>query len=429
MKSKPIKPGQAAQVLGLGLTVFALAWLSIELSSPWRRLPPIWLPNAVIVAVLLRTEVRRWPALLGAALLGNMSAGLVRGDAPASALGLSAANFVEVALCVLGVVRVLKGRINVERPAQILIFGCIAAASASVGAIVGSVWLSAINHVEPTTNWLLWTLADSLGLVLLTPFLASVQISDFNLLQSPTHTRRAAAVLAAIVVDIALAAILPAHSLPLLAPPLMVFATLQMDFLGAAVSTLAVAVAFSVFIGRGWIPAAMSGRDFANQLVAVQMFLMGTSITTFPLAATLQRRKALERDLIASRDALVEANRQARMAEKLAGVGYWRLAPGGERFSWSEEMYRIYGRDPALGPPTVAESIALVHPDDREALNHHRRLFITRAYRARGPAIRRSAVRHHPQPGRTRRGWRVGGAVWHLLRRDRTRAGPGRLPP
>ncbi|HEY5412159.1 MAG TPA: ATP-binding protein [Caulobacteraceae bacterium] len=375
MSSKRIQLGQPAQVLALGLVVFALAWLSIELSAPWRRLPPIWLPNAVTVAFLLRTRVRRWPALLAAAFLGNVTAEMVLADAPASVLGLSSANIVEVAVCVLGVKRLLKGRINVERPAQILIFGCIAAAASAIGATAGCLGLSAINHVPSTTNWLLWALGDLLGLILLTPFLASIQLSDLRRLQGPSHAGRATAVLAAIVADIALAAILPAHSLPLLAPPLMVFATLQLDFLGAAVSTLAVAVAFSVFVGRGWIPAAMTGRDFLSQLVAVQMFLLGTSLVTFPLAATLQRRKTLELELIASRDALVEANRLARMAEKLAGIGYWRIAPDEERFVWSEEMYRIYGRDPALGPPTIAESTFMVHPDDQALLARHRKQF------------------------------------------------------
>lgn len=47
-----------------------------------------------------------------------------------------------------------------------------------------------------------------------------------------------------------------------------------------------------------------------------------------------------------------------------SGVGTWeyRLADG--HMSWSSLLYKMWGRDPALGPPGIAEWRALVHPDD-----------------------------------------------------------------
>jgi len=359
-------------VLALGVLVFALAWVSIKLAMPWRRLPPIWLPNAIWVAFLMKARLRQWPALLMAGFLGNLSASLTLDDNVGSVVGLSFANAAEAAACAGVALRLLGGRLSLERSRDILVFGGIAVGAAALGATLGSSWLGAMNHVDGWANWLLWAMSDALGLIVLTPLVCAINVASLEDLTRKERIWKPAAVLAAIVADIALAALIPTHSLPLLAPPLLVFATLQLEFLGAALSTLAVACAFSVFVANGWVPLVLSGRDFTFQLIGLQTFLLGTSFVTFPIAATLQHRRALERQLIQSRDDMAEANRVARLAERLAGVGYWRFITDGETFVWSDEMYRIYARDPALGPPTLAENTALMHPDDILLLERHR---------------------------------------------------------
>ena len=372
MSSRRILSGLTTQALVLMLLVFALAWVSIKLALPWQRLPPIWLANAVWVAFLIRTPVRRWPVLLAAGAAGNFCASIILDGKPAMVAGICLSNAVESCVCAAAATRLMGGQVRPASSRDVLIFGAIAVGSAAVGSTLGSYWLGLVNHVAPLANWLLWSMADALGLIVLTPLLCAVSIPALKLVFRRDRVWRPVLVLAAAVADLSLAALIPTHSLPLLAPPLLVFATLQMEFLGAALSTLAVAVAFSLFVAWGWTPLAMTGRGLVFQLIAVQTFLLGTSLVTFPVAATLQRRRALEQELVVSRDALAEANRQARMAEKLAGVGYWRVLPGENRFTWSEEMYRIYGRDPALGPPTYPESDGVVHPDDVAALEQHR---------------------------------------------------------
>jgi serine phosphatase RsbU (regulator of sigma subunit) len=50
--------------------------------------------------------------------------------------------------------------------------------------------------------------------------------------------------------------------------------------------------------------------------------------------------------------------------ERLANLGWgeWDLRTG--QVTWSDELYRIYERDPALGPMPREDSAALMHPDD-----------------------------------------------------------------
>ncbi|MCH9685372.1 MAG: PAS domain-containing protein [Deltaproteobacteria bacterium] len=53
------------------------------------------------------------------------------------------------------------------------------------------------------------------------------------------------------------------------------------------------------------------------------------------------------------------------VAEELTHTGNWRLDLAGGTAEWSPQVYRIYGRDPAEGPPALAEGVDAYHPDDR----------------------------------------------------------------
>ena len=78
--------------------------------------------------------------------------------------------------------------------------------------------------------------------------------------------------------------------------------------------------------------------------------------------------------IVAARDVTVrlEAEHRTRelsqyllIAEEMAHVGYWRVELPSMRQYWSDEVFRIYGLTPRDRAPTVAESIAAYHPDDR----------------------------------------------------------------
>jgi len=64
----------------------------------------------------------------------------------------------------------------------------------------------------------------------------------------------------------------------------------------------------------------------------------------------------------------------APFAAKMAGLGYWYYAVAEDRMIWSDEIYEIYGLDPAMGSPTVESLNNACHPDDRAKLVEHRRL-------------------------------------------------------
>jgi len=72
-------------------------------------------------------------------------------------------------------------------------------------------------------------------------------------------------------------------------------------------------------------------------------------------------RKKAENELMMSRQRL-------RDLQRLAGLATWSFDTRTEELTWSEEAYRLSGRDPTLGPPSSEEFYAMIHEDDREML-------------------------------------------------------------
>jgi len=72
-----------------------------------------------------------------------------------------------------------------------------------------------------------------------------------------------------------------------------------------------------------------------------------------------EKREALSRDL-------QESNARLEQAQRLVHIGYyeWNLITGS--VTWSDELYRIYGLTPQVGPIDMAMVSQMIHPDDRE---------------------------------------------------------------
>ena len=69
-----------------------------------------------------------------------------------------------------------------------------------------------------------------------------------------------------------------------------------------------------------------------------------------------------------ARDALRDAAQMLAQAQQIAHLGSWELDLNSGDVQWSEEMYRIFGQDPASFRTTRDTIHALLHPDDRDAV-------------------------------------------------------------
>lgn len=77
------------------------------------------------------------------------------------------------------------------------------------------------------------------------------------------------------------------------------------------------------------------------------------------LLADVSERRRAEEELRRSEAGLAEAQR-------IAHVGSWEWDVRADQITWSAELHRIYGVDPATFDPTYEAYLERVHPDDRE---------------------------------------------------------------
>lgn len=67
-------------------------------------------------------------------------------------------------------------------------------------------------------------------------------------------------------------------------------------------------------------------------------------------------------------EALRHTTQNLLESQRIAHIGNWNFDVITGQITWSEEMFRIFGLDPAGGEPTLEELVEMIHPEDQE---HH----------------------------------------------------------
>jgi PAS domain S-box-containing protein len=88
----------------------------------------------------------------------------------------------------------------------------------------------------------------------------------------------------------------------------------------------------------------------------------GTFAGALAIVSDISDRRRMEQDL-RERERLLED------AQAIAHIGSWEWDIMSNRVTWSEELYRIYGLDPAEFEASYEAFVAYVHPDDRQLVN------------------------------------------------------------
>ena len=78
----------------------------------------------------------------------------------------------------------------------------------------------------------------------------------------------------------------------------------------------------------------------------------------------VSERRALQMATVLARDQAQEQARRARVAERLAGVGHWRMDLRTNAIEWSEQMYDLYGL-PQGSEIKLDEVMGMTHSEDR----------------------------------------------------------------
>ncbi len=107
------------------------------------------------------------------------------------------------------------------------------------------------------------------------------------------------------------------------------------------------------------------GRGEFNVVPDIQFSMPEMHRLLLAFRGTARQLHEREAELKKSEAAAMETNRTLLLAEQMANAGNWRVDYPHETVTWSDNVYRIFGRSPAAFETSLPNIIGSIHPDDR----------------------------------------------------------------
>jgi len=344
------------------------------LGIPPTHIASFWPSTAFLVAVLLLVPRRIWPVLIFAGLGAMALADLENGVPIRSEIWITLGNLAETLVATLGISRLLDGvpeLSSLKNLARYLVFAVILVPFAS--ALLGA------KGSAPGGYWLqlrLWIFADALAFLTVAPAILNWAREGREWLRRPQNYLEFAALMTSLIIfgyftfmDTG-RGVGPALLYSFV--PLLLWAALRLGLKGVSTSILVVALLAIWGAAHGRGPFAEQGP--LNNALSLQLFLFFAAIPFTILAVLVEEEKRVKQ-------ALVDEEAELNEAQHLAQVGSWQWNPQSDTVTWSQELYRISGRDPKLPAPSYKEHWLLYTPESMERLRH----FVDEALRSGTP--------------------------------------------
>jgi signal transduction histidine kinase/DNA-binding NarL/FixJ family response regulator len=308
----------ALRLFALGVSVFCTAFVSILLTRDQTEVAAVWPVNAIILSAIILSERRAWPWLLAFAYLGNFAANVEAGNGWFMATFASAANIVEVLICIgiLGTASI-GGQYfqNAKNYARFLVGSFLGAVCS---AAIATTALSFHSPAVTFDVFASWFMADFLGLLIFTPILTVLLAQTAR---SAISGGNAIALALAIWVlfGAAVVAIFFQQDLHLLptAPVLVIIMAFAMtpESVALSIGVMSIVAIASAVLGMG--PADFVSGSVSSRLWYLQGFMSLLVFSGMPTAIALAQRRLLQSNLAASvRDAEIARDR----AESAANI-------------------------------------------------------------------------------------------------------------
>ena len=296
----------AAMAFGL------LAWAGITLTRDEGRIAIVWLPNALLVAILLRSDFKQGIAFLPPAFLANIGANMLVGDALLRAATLASVNQLEILVIWLLMRRIGLARPNTQNPNDLMKFAFIGGLiGPMISGVFAALYLSNGVWNDFTGIWVKWATTDGLGMLLLAPAILAIGDMMRNRRQKPTATssfqfskKTAEWILIQGLVLAAAITLFAIMSFPVffLVAPLILLSTFRLGAWGTAVSTIAISIVVAVSVSQQLGPFNSLDISLSAKLVIMQMFLLSCFAVGFPVAAILAKKEVIRKELRTHRD-------------------------------------------------------------------------------------------------------------------------------
>jgi PAS domain S-box-containing protein len=362
-RTKRIPQGASfwARLIGVGVGAFAFAYVCMLVPHGADRIAPIWVANAFGLTVLLLSRRSAWPGLAAAFGFGLFLAGLADGNSILLTSMLTLVNVLEILLAAALLVSTLGRKPDMAHAGNLLRYALVAGFASVVSGFFASALLHAYAGRDTADIFVTWALADFAGLLVITPCLV-VLVTAPDIRKSLLGRQ---AWPLALLVAVALATFSQdRYPISFLAPATLLFVTWRLGLAGAAAGLLATMTIAVLCTVEQQGPFSFIEGSVTEQVLMLQAFLAVCFYISIPVAVQRDQANNLRGALSAALLEMQEEARKVRMAQAVANLGYWRFDARTLEVTWSDELYRICGVDPAQ-PPSLEVVAAVIHSDDR----------------------------------------------------------------
>jgi PAS domain S-box-containing protein len=328
--------------------------VGLDLDVARGAITPVWAPSGIALAALLILGLRFWPAVA----LGAFVANITSDSSVAVSAGIAVGNTLEPVVGA-ALIRRIGFRQELDRVRSVLaltIFGAVL--STAVAATNGVTVLTVADQRPDTfgTSWVLWWFGDAVGALMVAPLIL-VASTGLGRRLTTQRAAEAALLLAALVGIGTLVFHAGAWRYPYLLFPLILWAAIRFQAYGAAVASFVIGAIGTWGAVEGRFP--LNAENATERVQLAQALFALLAVTLLVVGATIAEREAGRAELLALTSGL-------REAQALAHIGSWEWDIRRDLVTWSDELYRIYGLDPAAGPVDYARYLGSIHPEDRE---------------------------------------------------------------